>query len=79
MHKLNRGEKMETPIESYAESRVSWQSGLQNSGVRSKVSSILSRKSGRRKTKKRVTFFDMQILPEEKEPEEKFIEKSTFY
>jgi hypothetical protein len=75
MHKLNRGEKMETPIESYAESRVSWQSGLQNSGVRSKVSSILSRKSGRRKTKKRVTFFDMQILPEEKEPEEKFIER----
>ena len=63
-------------VESKAESRVSWGSGgVQNSGVRSKVSSILSRKSGRRKTRKRVTFFDMQILPEEKEAEEQFIEK----
>ena len=66
----------DSKFESKANSRVSWGSGgIQNSGVRSKVSSIMSRKSGRRKTKKRVTFFDMQILPEEKEIEEQFIEK----
>ena len=70
MHKFP---ERESKFNSKADSRVSWTSGgLHNSGVRS---SIMSRKSGRRKTKKRVTFFDMQILPEEKEPEERFVEK----
>lgn len=74
MHKLHIQDKGGSPIESITDSRMSWASG-KYSPNRSKVSSILSKKSGKRKTRKRVTFFDMQILPEENEQDENFIEK----